>query len=173
MTISGKAKVAGVMGWPIGHSLSPCLHSYWLDAYRIDGAYVPFAVSPEALPSAIRALPALGIAGVNLTVPHKEAAMALVDSCDEAARRIGAVNTIVVKDNGKLHGFNTDCFGFLESLHQGAPSWKAKNGPAVVIGAGGAARAVRPTFTRSTKPCSSFFPRTRCLRAGCPWHDNA
>ena len=142
MTLTGKARLAGVMGWPVGHSLSPLLHGFWLDRYGIDGAYVPFAVSPDRLGTAIGALRALGLAGVNLTVPHKEAAMALVDSCDAAARRIGAINTVVVEAGGGLRGFNTDGFGFIESVRQGAPGWSAGAGPAVVIGAGGAARAV-------------------------------
>jgi shikimate dehydrogenase len=130
------------MGWPVGHSLSPRLHGFWLAAYGIDGAYVPFAVAPGSLPAAIAALPALGLAGANLTVPHKEAAMALIDSCDDTARRIGAINTIVVGSDGMRHGFNTDGFGFVQSVGQGAPGWSAGDGPAVVIGAGGAARAI-------------------------------
>jgi len=141
MTITGKAKVAGVMGWPVGHSRSPLLHNFWLAQLGIDGAYVPFAVRPESLEAALRALPALGLAGVNLTVPHKEAAVALMDTLDAPAKRIGAVNTIVVA-NGRLEGRNTDGYGFVENLRAGAKGWRGANGPAVVIGAGGAARAI-------------------------------
>ncbi|MBM3488646.1 MAG: shikimate dehydrogenase, partial [Alphaproteobacteria bacterium] len=129
------------MGWPVGHSRSPRLHNFWLARYGIDGAYVPFAVRPENAAAALRALPLLGIAGTNVTVPHKEVACATVDRLDPVARRIGAVNTVVVEDGG-LAGYNTDAFGFIEALRAGAPSWRAAKGPAVVIGAGGAARAV-------------------------------
>jgi shikimate dehydrogenase len=142
MPISGKAKLAGVMGWPVAHSLSPRLHGYWLERLGVDGAYVPLAVRPEDFAAALRALPKLGFAGANVTVPHKEAARALVDALDGAARRIGAVNTIVVGVDGRLEGRNTDGFGFMENLRRGAPSWRAQAAPAVVLGAGGSARAV-------------------------------
>lgn len=142
MTISGKAKLAGVMGWPVAHSLSPRLHGYWLDRHRIDGAYVPLAVPPEKFATALRALPALGFAGVNVTVPHKEAALATVDRVEPLAERIGAVNTIVVNTDGALEGRNTDAFGFIANLDEGAPGWRKTATPAVVFGAGGAARAV-------------------------------
>jgi shikimate dehydrogenase len=96
MILTGKARIAGVMGWPVGHSRSPRLHGYWLEQYGIDGAYVPLAVPPDRVVDAVRALPALGFRGANVTVPHKEAVMAGCDSIDPAARRIGAVNTLVV-----------------------------------------------------------------------------
>ena len=140
--VTGKAKVAGVMGWPVGHSRSPRLHGYWLDRYAVDGAYVPLPVTPENLGPAVRGLAALGFAGANLTIPHKEAVMPLLDSVDETARRIGAVNTIVVGPDGELAGSNTDAYGFIENLRAGAPAWRAAAGPAVIIGAGGAAKAV-------------------------------
>ncbi|MEX2648783.1 MAG: shikimate dehydrogenase [Alphaproteobacteria bacterium] len=142
MTLSGKARVAGVMGWPVSHSRSPRLHGFWLEAYGIDGAYVPFAVRPEHLVQALGALPALGLAGVNLTVPHKEAALASLDEIEPLARRIGAVNTVVVDAAGRLVGSNTDVFGFMANLREAAPAWRADSGPGVVLGAGGAARAV-------------------------------
>jgi len=142
MTLTGKARVAGVMGWPVGHSLSPRLHGYWLSEYGIDGAYVPFPVMPDRLAEALRALPALGIAGVNLTVPHKVAACGLVDTLDDAARRIGAINTVVVGPDGALEGRNTDAYGFIAAIAETAPGWRAADAPCVVIGAGGAARAV-------------------------------
>ena len=141
MTISGAARVAGVIGWPIEHSLSPRLHGHWLARYDIDGAYVPLAVEPAVFAAALRGLVALGLRGANVTLPHKEAALAACDRVDETARRIGAVNTIVVRD-GELHGSNTDAFGFAENLHFGLPDWRAADAPAVVLGAGGAARAV-------------------------------
>ena len=141
MNLSGKAKLAGVMGWPISHSRSPLLHGYWLRELNIDGAYLPFAVDPENIEAALRALPILGISGVNLTVPHKELAMSVCDHIDSIGRRIGAVNTIVVNDDGTLSGTNTDAFGFLENL-RAESAWRASDGPALVLGAGGAARAI-------------------------------
>ncbi|MGB8275560.1 MAG: shikimate dehydrogenase [Alphaproteobacteria bacterium] len=142
MTISGKAKVAGVIGWPVGHSLSPRLHDYWLRRYGIDGAFIPMPVSPNDLADVLRVLPKIGICGVNVTVPHKEAALALMDDLDPQARAIGAVNTVIVRADGSLEGRNTDAFGFLENLLHGAPNWHAVRKPATVVGAGGAARAV-------------------------------
>jgi shikimate dehydrogenase len=142
MTISGAARVAGVMGWPVGHSRSPRLHGYWLAEHGIDGVYVPFPVRPEHLTGALRALPALGIRGANLTVPHKERAFEALDSVDPLARRIGAVNTVVVEAGGVLAGSNTDAHGFMANLREGAPTWRADAGPVAVLGAGGAARAV-------------------------------
>lgn len=141
MIISGKAKLAGVMGWPVAHSRSPRLHNYWLEEYGIDGAYLPLAVRPEGFDEALRALPRLGFNGANVTVPHKQAAFAGVDEADAFARRVGAVNTVVV-DGGRLRGSNTDGYGFVESLKADIPGWRGRSGPAVVIGAGGAARAV-------------------------------
>ncbi len=141
-TLSGKATLAGAMGWPIGHSLSPRLHGYWLRKYAVDGAYVPLAVRPEDFAEAVRMLPRLGFAGANVTVPHKEAALAAVDEVAGEARRIGAVNTIVVRPDGSLLGLNSDGFGFMENLRSGLPDWDPGRGPAVVLGAGGAARAV-------------------------------
>ncbi|MBC7905865.1 MAG: shikimate dehydrogenase [Rhodospirillaceae bacterium] len=142
MIVSGKAKLAGVMGWPVGHSRSPRLHGYWLEQMGIDGAYVPLAVRPEDFEQVLRALPRMGFAGANVTVPHKEQALRLVDELEPLARRIGAVNTLVVQENGSVLGRNTDAFGFLENLRRGAPNWRPQSGPAVVLGAGGAARAV-------------------------------
>lgn len=159
MTITGKARVAGVMGWPVGHSRSPLLHNFWLARYAIDGAYVPLAVRPDDLTTALRALPALGFAGVNLTVPHKEAAVALMDRLDASAKRIGAVNTVVVAD-GRLEGRNTDGYGFIENLRAGAPDWRAGVGPAVLIGAGGAARAIAVALIDDGAPEIRIVNRT-------------
>ena len=142
MTITGKARLAGIMGWPVDHSRSPQLHGHWLGQYGVDGAYVPLPVEPRNLEDALRALPKLGFAGVNLTVPHKETALQVVDIADERARRIGAVNTVVIDADRGLIGTNTDAFGFIENLRIGAPKWRAETGPALLIGAGGAARAV-------------------------------
>jgi shikimate dehydrogenase len=142
MQITGQTMLAGIMGWPVGHSRSPALHNFWLDAYRIDGAYVPLAVRPERLADALRGLPALGFRGCNLTSPHKHAALSLVDRVDPVARRIGAINTVVIAADGRLDGSNTDAFGFLVNLQDCAPDWKPAAGPAVILGAGGSARAV-------------------------------
>jgi shikimate dehydrogenase len=142
ITLTGKAKKAGVMGWPIGHSKSPALHGFWLQHHGIDGAYVPLAVKPADLAQALKALPALGFAGVNLTVPHKEAALSVVDEITDIAKSIGAINTVFVTPEGKLRGTNTDAYGFMENLRQADPGFAARKGAAVVLGAGGAARAV-------------------------------
>jgi shikimate dehydrogenase len=142
MTIlSGKAKLAGVLGWPAAHSRSPRLHGFWLRHYGIDGAYLPLPVVPERFAGAVRSLVDLGFQGGNVTIPHKEAAFALCDEVEETARRAGAVNTLVFRD-GRILGSNTDGFGFLESIREQAPGWQAKDGPAVLLGAGGAARAI-------------------------------
>ena len=141
MILSGKARVAGIVGWPVDHSRSPRLHGYWLERYGIDGAYVPMAVPPGRLGEALRALPALGFAGANVTIPHKEEALRVCDTVDDEARRIGAVNTVTVAADGALHGGNTDAYGFVESLRAAVPAWRAE-GAAFVAGAGGAARAL-------------------------------
>jgi shikimate dehydrogenase len=133
---------AGVMGWPVAHSRSPVLHGFWIEQYGIDGEYVLLPVPPDGLAAALRALPGQGFAGCNVTFPHKEKALALVDRVDATARRIGAVNTIVVAKDGSLEGRNTDAFGFAANLAASRPGWSAAAGPAMVIGAGGAARAV-------------------------------
>ncbi|MCR6629472.1 MAG: shikimate dehydrogenase [Magnetospirillum sp.] len=142
MIVSGKARLAGVMGWPVGHSRSPRLHGYWLEKLGIDGAYVPLPVRPEDFQQALEVLPCMGFVGANVTVPHKEQALVLADEVEPLARRIGAVNTLVFHDDGSVEGRNTDAFGFLENLRRGAPDWAPEAGPAVVLGAGGAARAV-------------------------------
>ena len=142
MILTGKARLAGVMGWPVAHSRSPRLHGFWLQEHGIDGAYVPLAVRPDDVPYVLRALPKLGFAGCNLTVPHKEIALGVVDEIEPLAERIGAVNTVVVAADGRLLGRNTDAFGFYENLHAGAPGWRPEAAPAVVLGAGGSARAV-------------------------------
>jgi shikimate dehydrogenase len=142
MAQSERFLMAGVMGWPIMHSRSPKLHGYWLNRHGIQGTYVPLAVRPERLAEALKGLVALGFAGCNVTIPHKEAALGLVDRVDPIARRIGAVNTIVVAEDGTLGAFNNDAYGYSASLCEAKPDWRADAGPAVVLGAGGGARAV-------------------------------
>jgi shikimate dehydrogenase len=137
-----KFLLAGVMGFPVMHSRSPKLHNYWFARYGLAGTYIPLAIPPERLGEAMRALPALGFAGCNLTIPHKQAALELVVKLDPLARRIGAVNCVVVAPDGSLAGFNHDAFGYIESIREARPRWRADAGPIVVIGAGGGARAV-------------------------------
>ena len=130
------------MGWPVGHSRSPKVHGYWIERYRLSGAYVLLPVRPERLADALKGLSALGFAGCNATIPHKEAVLRLLDRVDPMAKRIGAVNTIAVGEDGALTGYNTDAFGFIGSLREAQPTWRADAGPAVVLGAGGGSRAV-------------------------------
>ncbi len=161
MRLTGAARLAGVMGWPVTHSRSPVLHGFWLDRYGVDGAYVPLAVRPDHLEQALRSLPVLGFAGCNLTIPHKERALAVMDDLDDSARRIGAVNTVVVGPDGRLHGRNTDAFGFIESLHAALPLFRVDAGPAVVVGAGGAARAVVAALLDAGVPKLVLVNRSR------------
>ena len=142
MRITGRTRLAGIMGWPVAHSRSPALHNFWLDEQGIDGAYLPLPVHPEQLEQALRALPVLGFRGCNLTIPHKQMALSIVDRVEPLARRIGAMNTVIVAADGSLEGRNTDVYGFRENLRDSAPDWDPAAGPVVVLGAGGAARAV-------------------------------
>jgi shikimate dehydrogenase len=160
VSISGKALLAGVMGWPVSHSRSPRLHGFWLEQLGIDGAYVPLPVHPQNFSTALRALPLLGFRGCNVTLPHKEAALAAVDVLEPLARRIGAVNTVIVLADGRLEGRNTDAFGFIENLRAGAPGWRAESGPAVILGAGGAARAVVAALQDAGSPDIRVLNRT-------------
>ena len=134
--------LAGVMGMPVAHSRSPRLHNHWIAQYGLTGSYVLLPVAPRNLQAALLGLPALGFAGCNVTLPHKVSAMALVHDVDANARRIGAINTIVVRPDGTLQGFNNDGFGYIQSLLDADPAWRADAGPITVLGAGGAARAV-------------------------------
>jgi shikimate dehydrogenase len=140
MTIlSGSARLAGITGWPVSHSRSPRLHGLWLQRYGIDGAYLPLPIEPAHFPEAIRGLMRSGFAGVNCTIPHKVAAFEVCDVVDDSARRAGAVNTLVF-ENGRIIGSNTDGWGFLENLRANGVDPAA--GPALILGAGGSARAV-------------------------------
>ena len=134
--------IAGVMGWPVAHSRSPLIHNHWIREHHLNGAYGLFPVNPNNLEAAIRGLQALGLAGCNITIPHKVNAMAYVDWVDPLAKRMGAINTIVVQPDGALHGYNNDGFGFIQSLLESQPAWHANAGPIAVLGAGGAARGV-------------------------------
>lgn len=134
--------MAGVMGWPVMHSRSPLMHTYWMAQQGIKGTYVPLEIKPGTLEPALRALPVLGFAGCNLTIPHKRDAMTIVDEVDETATKIGAISCVVVRADGALFGTNNDWRGFLGNMRDGAPGWQGATGPATVIGAGGGARAV-------------------------------
>ena len=159
MILTSAARLAGVMGWPVAHSRSPRIHGYWLEEKGIDGAYLPLAVRPEALDAALAGMRALGFRGCNLTAPHKEAALARMDSLSETARRIGAVNTVTIGDDGGVHGDNTDGFGFISHLRQEAPAWEPAS-PAAVLGAGGAARAVVDALSEAGVSEIRLFNRT-------------
>jgi shikimate dehydrogenase len=161
MSLSGKAKIAGVIGWPIGHSLSPRLHGFWLKQAGIDAAYIPMPVPPDRITEVIRLLPALGFRGANVTVPHKHAALIAADRATERAQLMGAANTLIVEDDGSITADNTDGFGFLENLRQGAPNWSAEAGPAVILGAGGAARGVIGALLAAGTPEVILLNRTR------------
>jgi shikimate dehydrogenase len=160
MALTGKARVAGVMGWPVGHSRSPRLHGHWFERYGIDGVYIPIPVRAEDVALAFRALPRLGFLGWNVTVPHKETACRLVDALDPLAARIGAVNTVLVDPDGRTRGLNSDGVGFLANLRQQAPAWRPAGGPALLLGAGGSARAVAVTLLDAGVPALRLANRT-------------
>jgi shikimate dehydrogenase len=133
---------ACVIGWPVEHSRSPLIHRYWLEQYGIDGAYEKEAVRPEDLPSFLGSLKDRGYVGANVTLPHKEAALQLAAIADGAARAIGAANTLWLDESGRLNASNTDAYGFITNLNAAAPGWNDGGRPVMVLGAGGAARAI-------------------------------
>ena len=152
---------ACVIGWPVAHSRSPLIHNFWIEKYGIpDALYERLAVEPENLAGTIARLNELGYVGANVTVPHKEAAFALLTRHDPLAKRLRAVNTIVTTDEG-LEGRNTDGYGFIANLKSGAPGWKAAAAPAVMIGAGGAARAIAASLEEEGAPELRIVNRTK------------
>ncbi len=153
--------LAGVIGHPVTHSRSPKLHGHWLRSYGLSGFYIPMDVAPADLEQVVRTLPKAGFVGANVTVPHKEAALRLADKASDRASVIGAANTLVFRPDGSIHADNTDGYGFLENLKSGAPDWNPKDGPAVVFGAGGAARAVISALADSGVPEILLSNRTR------------
>ena len=157
--LSGHARLAGVFGHPVTHSRSPRLHGFWLQRYGIDGAYIPLGVAPGGFGVAVRALVDLGFRGANVTIPHKLAAFEICDEVAPFARRAGAVNTLIFRD-GRIEGSNTDGFGFLESIREAAPGWRADAGPAVLLGAGGAARAIAAALLDAGAPSVTLVNRT-------------
>lgn len=161
MNISGAARLAAVIGHPIKHSLSPRLHNYWLRQCGIDGAYIPLEIAPEHLEKTLRALPLMGFKGCNVTLPHKESLLSIVDEVLPVARKIGAINTVTVDNSGRLIGTNTDAYGFIENIRSLDPYFAFSHGPAVVLGAGGAARAVCAGLLDAGVPLVYLLNRTR------------
>ena len=153
--------LAGVIGSPVAHSKSPQLHRHWLLQHGLRGHYIPMDVGPDDLRQVIETLPKAGFVGANVTVPHKEAIMDIADLASDRATLIGAANTLIFRPDGKVHADNTDGYGFVENLHQGAPDWDPKAGPAAVLGAGGAARAVVAALLDAGVPEILIANRTR------------
>lgn len=161
MSETRRKPLAGVIGWPISHSKSPVLHRAWLRRNGIDGEYIAMGVEPRDLEAAIRGLIALGFRGVNVTIPHKENVLKLATKVTDRASLIGAANTITFREDGAIFADNTDGFGFLENVRAGAPGWRASEGPALVIGAGGAARSVISALLSDGAPQILLANRTR------------
>ncbi|WP_299728403.1 shikimate dehydrogenase [uncultured Tateyamaria sp.] len=157
----GKIPLAGVIGSPISHSKSPQLHRHWLKTYGIPGDYIPMDVATHDLKQVLQALPKAGFVGVNITIPHKEAVLEIADLVTDRATLIGAANTLIFRKDGKIHADNTDGYGFIENLKSGAPNWNPTSGPAAVLGAGGAARAVIASLLDAGVPEILLTNRTR------------
>lgn len=156
-----KIPLAGVIGSPIAHSKSPQIHGHWLKTYGIEGYYVPMDVAASDLVDVVRTMPKMGFVGANVTIPHKEAILSIADQVTDRAILIGAANTLIFRKDGKIHADNTDGYGFIENLKTGAPQWSAKAGPAAVLGAGGAARAVIASLLDAGVPEIMISNRTR------------
>ncbi|WP_262692409.1 shikimate dehydrogenase [Kordiimonas aestuarii] len=157
---SAPFKRAAVIGWPIAHSLSPVIHNHWMRVYGIEGEYEKIAVEPETLAAAIGNMKARGFSGFNITVPHKEAIIPYLDKLAPLARLMGAVNTVKFEEDGTTTGFNTDGIGLLANLEKSLPSWP-KDRPALVMGAGGAARAAALGLLNENLPFLVITNRTR------------
>lgn len=162
--------LTGVIGHPIAHSKSPLIHNHWIKRYRLEGRYSPVDIDPADLAGGVQDLVAQGYKGFNVTIPHKENILKLCDRLDDTARHIGAVNTVVVK-NGKLYGQNTDAYGFVESIRHKYKDFKFAGGKAVVLGAGGAARAILYALIEQRVPEIVLLNRTQSkaeeLKAAC------
>jgi len=140
MAASDRFLLAGVMGWPVHQSRSPMLHNYWFKQHNLAGTYVPLAVKPQDIETALRGLPALGFSGVNITIPHKQTSMPLMAEIDAVGRGIGAINLVVVRPDGSMVGSNTDAYGCIANIRQMRPEWRPDAGPVAIMGAGGASR---------------------------------
>lgn len=156
-----KIPLAGVIGSPIAHSKSPQIHGHWLKTYGISGHYIPMDVATSDLSAVIKMLPRMGFVGVNITIPHKERVLEIADLVTDRATMIGASNTLIFRKDGKIQADNTDGYGFYENLKQGAAHWKPGAGPAAVLGAGGAARAVVASLLDAGVPEILLSNRTR------------
>ncbi len=156
-----KIPLAAVIGAPIAHSKSPQLHGFWLRKYGIAGHYIPMEVAPDNLETVLRNMHKMGFVGANVTVPHKERALEIADQVTDRATLIGAANTLIFHEDGKILADNTDGYGFIENLRQNAPDWDPTVGPAVVLGAGGAARAVVASLLDVGVPEILIANRTR------------
>lgn len=156
-----KIPLAAVIGHPIAHSKSPMLHGYWLKTYGIEGHYIPMDVSPDDLETVLRNMHKMGFVGTNVTIPHKTRALEIADQVTDRATLIGAANTLIFHEDGKILADNTDGYGFIQNLRQSAPDWDPAAGPAVVLGAGGAARAVVASLLDVGVPEIFISNRTR------------
>lgn len=163
MTIP-KIPLAGVIGSPIAHTKSPLLHTYWLNQLRINGFYIPIDVATCNLKDILQNMPKMGFVGANITIPHKEKVLLLADEVSDRASIIGAANTLSFSQNGKIYADNTDGIGFINNIRQNAPEWVPQNGPAMLLGAGGAARAVVACLLENGVPEIRIANRTK-LRA--------
>jgi len=161
MTPHPRIPLAAVIGSPVAHSRSPALHGFWLRRYGIKGHYIPMDIAQADLPEALRMLPKLGFVGANITIPHKETVLGLADIITDRAALIGAANTLIFRKDGKIHADNTDGSGFIANLRQEAPHWVPSAGPAAVLGAGGAARAVVAALLEVGAPEVRIANRTR------------
>lgn len=155
------APVVAVLGYPIHHSKSPKMHGYWLNKAGVSGHYVPLEIHPDNFEDALKNMPKLGFRGANVTIPHKERALQIADFVSERAQRIGAANTLYFDVDGKIYADNTDGYGFITNLKKGAPEWIAKSGPALVLGAGGAARAILDALITEETPKIYLTNRTK------------
>ncbi len=153
MNINGKTKITGLFGYPVEHTLSPAMHNAAFRDLGLNYCYVPFLVHPDSLANAIQGIKALNLAGVNVTIPHKEKVIPMLDEINQEASFIGAVNTIVNSD-GRLIGYNTDGRGFIQSLKEKDISLEGKN--VVIVGAGGASRAISYYICQKAKSLSLF-----------------
>lgn len=153
--------LAGVLGAPVSHSLSPRLHGFWLKRMGLAGHYVPVEVSQANLRQVLAVMPQMGFVGCNVTIPHKESVLGIADIVTDRAALIGAANTLIFRPDGKIHADNTDGYGFMQNLRQRAPEWEPTFGPAAIFGAGGAARAVIASFLDAGVPEIRIANRTR------------
>jgi len=153
--------LAGVIGSPIAHSRSPLIHGHWLKTNGIRGYYIPMDVAADDLANVIRTLPKAGFVGVNITTPHKERVLEIADLITDRAALIGAANTLIFRKDGKIHADNTDGYGFMKNLEDAQSGWTPKSGPAAVLGAGGASRAVIAALLDAGVPEILISNRTR------------